>query len=118
VRRLLEWIGEPPLEFHHGDCVGADQQATELARDLGFRIVRHPPTEKRLRAWTDYDEDFAPRYYLGRNRDIVNASHVLIAAPTRMTEEPRSGTWFTIRFAHDTETPAILVGPTGRFEVR
>lgn len=35
------------IEFHHGDCIGADVQAHMIAMDYPIRIVVHPPTDPR-----------------------------------------------------------------------
>src|SRR5689334_75878 len=33
--------------LHHGDCIGADAQAHELASLLGHRVTIHPPNNNR-----------------------------------------------------------------------
>lgn len=99
--------------FHHGDCVGADEQAAGLARDAGLRIIGHPPTDGRLRAHYPSDENFDPRPYLDRNRDIVDASRVVIAAPKEMAEAAKGGTWATIRYARKRGVALWVVLPDG-----
>jgi hypothetical protein len=85
---LLGWF--PHLEvptptravtFHHGDCVGADEQAHVIARICGFFIVIHPPTDPRKRAWCTGDFVMTPAPYLDRNAAIVRSTVVLVAAP-------------------------------------
>ena len=39
-----------PLELHHGDCVGVDVQAAEVARLMGIKTVCHPPVDQSHRA--------------------------------------------------------------------
>lgn len=85
--------------FHHGDCLGADYQAQRLARQVGFRVVRHPPIDGSKRAFSLFDEERRPKPYLDRNKDIVRETEVLIATPAQMEEILRSGTWSTYRFA-------------------
>lgn len=88
------------LIFHHGDCVGADAEADAIARELGYHIVLHPPTNPKKRAFCQADYyTCAPKSYLTRNQDIVLDTGVLLAAPRERVEEQRSGTWATVRFA-------------------
>ena len=98
ARVLME---EKVDEFHHGDCIGADAQAHEIAYRQGIKIVIHPPTDPRKRAYCrKHDVIVLPeKPYLVRNHDIVDASNFLIAAPKNHHEELRSGTWATIRYA-------------------
>ena len=35
-------------EFHHGMCVGSDQQAHDVVKKEKIKIVRQPPTYKKL----------------------------------------------------------------------
>lgn len=34
-------------EGHHGDCVGADSQAHDIMKELGLRVVIHPPHQSK-----------------------------------------------------------------------
>lgn len=117
VTFLLTWLGEPPLEFHHGDCVGADAQAATAAHSLGLRIVQHPPSSDSRRAFTPADEVRDPAPYLVRNHNIVKSVDVMIATPKESVEVLRSGTWSTIRFARKYDTRTLIVHPTGRMKV-
>jgi len=40
-----------------------------------------------------------PTPYLSRNRAIVDETEMLIATPAEFTEQQRSGTWSTVRYA-------------------
>lgn len=92
-------IGTAPFEFHHGDCIGADAEAHEVALACGYEIVIHPPEYESKRAFCSGAASVKPpRPYLERNHDIVNAADVLIAAPRTLQEEVRSGTWATVRY--------------------
>ena len=98
--------------FHHGDCIGADAEAHLLASDAFQRIVIHPPTDKKYAAnilENDHVCRLSPRAYLDRNHDIVDACALVIAAPMTMNEQPRSGTWATVRYARSTQTPVIIL---------
>jgi hypothetical protein len=96
---LLKKMGM--TEFHHGDCVGADEEAHAIVRDFfpNVQIVIHPPTSAGKRAFCVGDETRESLPYLTRDRKIVDECEFLFAAPLRNTEELRSGTWSTIRYA-------------------
>ncbi len=97
-------------DFHHGDCIGADAEAHDIAKALGYTIYMHPPTNGKARA---YKDGFALKAlpYLKRNQDIVNSSHLLIAAPATQKEVIRSGTWATIRYARRNNKPIFVLEP-------
>lgn len=97
-----------PTALHHGDCIGADQQAHLLGKDAGYRIVVHPPTDSTRRAWCEGDEQLPPLPFLERDRAIVDSCDILIAAPLG-PDQPRSGTWYTIRYAQKTRRPLIVL---------
>ena len=85
---------------HHGDCTGADAQCHDLALMTGHAVEIHPPTNERARAWKKGAAHMHPaKPYLVRNHDIVDAVQMLIATPKTATEELRSGTWATVRYA-------------------
>ena len=114
-RRLCEALGAWPRgEFHHGDCVGADASAHDIACALGYRVVIHPPTNDSKRAYcAGAAVVLPPRGYLLRNGDIVDASEVMVATPGELSEQLRSGTWATIRRARRAERPMIIIYPDG-----
>lgn len=96
-----------------GDCVGADAEAFELAVATGYRLIGHPPTEPKKRAFLKYDEEFPPLPYLERNHRIVDNGSFLIAAPKSSEEYARSGTWATVRYARSKQRHGVLVLPNG-----
>lgn len=111
----LSQHGNEGCEFHHGLCIGADEQAHRLALKWGYRVHGHPP------AWAGKmanlpPTDFAMLYpalsYLDRNKRIVEDCDLLIAAPNG-PEIVRSGTWSTIRHARKLRRPVMLVMPNG-----
>ena len=105
--------------LHHGDCVGADADAHQIARRAGVHIALHPPVDDSLRAFCDYDAWYDPKTYLDRNRDIVNASTVLVACPGVMKEQHHGETWFTIRYALSIpEYPVAIIWSNGQVEMR
>lgn len=92
-------------EFHHGDCVGADAEAFEIAVELGWETIAHPCDLEHLRAFTASDIIMPVCRPLVRNRAIVKACDVLAGAPRSLTDVTRSGTWSTIRYAVATQVP-------------
>jgi hypothetical protein len=101
-------------EFHHGGCVGADMDFHMIANEYGPVIV-HPGPDgplcaKGLRGCPIW---LPAKSYLARNRDIVDACDLLIAAP-HGPEEQRSGTWSTVRYARKVGRPVVVVWPDGR----
>jgi hypothetical protein len=105
-------------EFHHGDCIGADQYAHGEAVAAFFATVGHPPLAASKRAFTRNDSEREAKEYLERNRDIVNETYGLIACPKFGMEELRSGTWATVRYARKLKRPIMIIHSDGscRFE--
>lgn len=100
-----------PTEFHHGDCIGADAEAHDIIRAFfpECRIVSHPPLKTNKRAYRKADEYRDAKEYLDRNKDIVNETDVLFAAPKSEEEELRSGTWSTIRYSRKNKFPPVIL---------
>ena len=80
--------------LHHGDAVGADRQAEEIASSYGYVIRAYPAVRG---------------HELERNRVIVAACDLLIAAPYEDDEILRSGTWATVRYARVAHKTVILL---------
>lgn len=101
----------PVTELHHGDCVGGDAQADDIARAKDIAIVIHPPIKSTKRAFKAQSGDcvWEPRPYLERNHDIVDQCDLLIALPKSSKEELRSGTWATVRYATKQGKPIIIL---------
>ena len=99
--------------FHHGDCVGADEAAHDIARESGCWITGHPCNLHGMRAHCKCDQLMPPKAPLVRNRDIVNVTNVLIACPETKDEVLRSGTWATIRYSIKEKKPLVIVYPDG-----
>lgn len=117
---LREQYGKMPAGpdfFHHGDCVGADYQAAQLAQCTGYKIIGHPPTNPKSRCYFESDKETEPKSYLIRNQEIINFSDCLIACPKSHIEEPTGGTWWTVRHARG-KIPVYLVLPTGRLVIQ
>lgn len=98
-------------QLHHGDCVGADEFAHNLAKNMGIFVVVHPPIDPRLRAWCVGDETREPLPYIERNHNIVDETGHLFVAPRTKEEQVRSGTWATYRYAKSMEIPIWKADP-------
>jgi hypothetical protein len=118
-RELLIWFKEhtPPWdkpELHHGDCVGADEEAHKIAKDLDYRVIVHPPINESARAFCLGDKILEQKEYIDRNHDIVDVSDYLIGAPSSSREQVRSGTWATMRYsAKNYPDNLIIIQPDG-----
>jgi hypothetical protein len=100
-------------ELHHGDCVGGDAQLDDIARDCCWKIVIHPPVDDSKRAFCEQPGDTVrdPKPYLERNHDIVDEVELMLAGPKTLTEQARSGTWATVRYARRIGRPVVFLDP-------
>lgn len=102
-------------EFHHGDCIRADNYAHQIAQHLGYETHIHPPIDERKRAFScDGDKHYIAQDYLDRNHIIVEMTDRLIATPKEMEEQVRGGTWSTYRYAKKCGKKIWLISPSGR----
>lgn len=102
------------FKWHHGVCVGADEQCHNLATIFDFYIQGHPPLDERYQATLHgFDIMSIPKDYIVRNHEIVDACSILIATPKEMKEVIRSGTWATIRYAKGTGVKVVRIDPFG-----
>jgi hypothetical protein len=85
---LRDFLAAGSGEFHHGDCIGADSEAHDIADECGYSIVLHPPTNPAKRAWRVVPNHMMKREkpYVDRNKDIVLDTIALIAAPAEPIE--------------------------------
>ncbi len=118
-RELLLNRGKPDY-FHHGGCVGADDEASAIVEELWGSAVLHAHLSTlinlrskdafiRSMVWT------AQKPPLNRNRDIVDCSGLLIACPKTAAEKKLSDTWATIRYARKKKIGVIIITPDGYF---
>jgi hypothetical protein len=102
------------MYLHHGDCVGADADAHNIANAMGIKVIIHPPSNYIKRAFcAGYSEMMPEKPYLDRNRIIVNINTNLVATP-KGPEKIRSGTWYTIRYARKLKRNIFIVWPDGK----
>lgn len=83
----------------HGDCLGADAEAHDLAVSLGSEVHIRPANIDKMRAGKEGVVIADPAPPLERDEDIVLDGEVLVAAPHTDHEVKRSGTWYTVRCA-------------------
>ncbi len=106
-----------PKEFHHGDCVGADEQAHNLVTAHGgIFTTGHPPDNDKYRAHCEVGYQWSPLPYLDRNKMMVDQCQILVATPGQKEEQLRSGTWATIRYARVLGRKVVMVYPDGSWE--
>src|SRR5271157_2895230 len=85
-------------EFHHGACIGADEQVAKIAADLGFKVVAHPglaADPKNLMYRSEWGGSHVPREakpFIERDHDIVDETETILATPNSYGERVRSGT--------------------------
>ncbi len=107
-------------QVHHGDCVGSDEEAHDIALASGVKWIEiHPPSLYTHRAFCHHDQSedlivvvHRPYDYLKRNWNIVDATDGLVATPSG-PEQDRSGTWATIRYARRKHKPVLIIYPDG-----
>lgn len=116
--------GAGEIEFGHGVCIGADDNAATLASSLDcVRSIREfPPTNTSKMASVQYHPDVpvfreAPAAYLARNQAIVRWCVCLFATPEQQEGEVlRSGTWSTVRFARRIGREVFVIRPDGHVQ--
>jgi hypothetical protein len=118
LRRFVKGVKATGFKFHHGDCVGADEEADKIAKAEGGSIVQHPPKipDKRAFCLVRGQDAVRPKKdYLPRNRDIVKEGKDLLLSAPKEKSEPDSqragGTWYTTRHARDVGRKIIILWP-------
>jgi hypothetical protein len=127
-------------EFMHGDYIGSDEQANQIALDVGVSIFTiHPPDNIKARAfcfdterqfrWNRELTSYYPLAYKGkeirvrwypidtylkRNHRIVDQCSYIVATPKEFVHSIRSGTWSTIRYAWKSKKDIIIIPPIER----
>ncbi len=115
---LISQLMDSTKFYHGGDCIGVDAEFVEIVRHLvpHATIIGHPPDISTKRAFCKYNIERKPKPYLLRNKDIVNESDVLLVVPKEDTEQLRSGTWATYRYAKSLNKPIIFIYPNGKYK--
>lgn len=112
--RLIKYLDQlNPRYFHHGGAKGADKEAYEIARNVipGIVLICWPCNLKDQQDFDPAEQNVihAEQAPLERNRDIVHASDILLAAPGEDQEQLRSGTWSTVRYAKKLRKNVVLI---------
>lgn len=108
-----------PLDFECDGC-RSNRDRTDQPISAPFSIVAHPPdnisSQSFAALWLSHRK-CKPANYLARNRDIVNSSDAVLAAPNVSVDPVKgSGTWYTIRYARERRKPVAIVFPDGTVE--
>jgi hypothetical protein len=103
---------EEGAQLHHGDCLGADVSVAELAKQIGYAVICHPPIDEHLRAFHKSDTILPAKSYFARNRDIVDATDLLLVVPKDTSPQPRGGTWYTHDYAVKNKKPVRIFYPS------
>lgn len=109
LSRIKEYWSEPVL--HHGDCVGVDVEVAQIAMDLGYTIVCHPPEKDHLRGFHKSHYFKEPFHYFKRNRNIVDASDLVLVIPRESSHQSSGGTWYTHDYAVKKNKPIYTFWP-------
>lgn len=120
-------IPDAIASFHHGDCIGADDDAANIADELRFedelgswKIICHPPADEKLRANNPHaNQTRKPKTHFARNRDIVDETNFLIACPQYIdpiTPGTKGGTAYTVNYARKRGKQVVIIRPDGSIE--
>jgi len=112
-------FGSSDFILLHGGCVGADDEADNIANDMRIDRWIFPSTidakrvddlfflnRKRSRCAIE-----PPEEPLLRNRKMVEIGQIVIAAPSSADEVLRSGTWATVRYARKLHRQVMIFEP-------
>lgn len=116
-KRLAECFGPEVVTWlHHGDCVGGDELAHDIAKMLGYKNHIHPPTDNKLRAHKRGDKIEPAKPYIERNHDIVHEVSSMYVMPDSFEEKLRSGTWATWRYTKTRGIHWVIIYPDSTFK--
>lgn len=117
-RRLVSFLDA--TEFHHGDCIGADDQAATIIHELRplLPIHSHPCTITNKRAFNPHATVIYPvKPPFDRNKIIVDKSSHMVATPKEMQEQKNGGTWHAARYSKSQKIPLLIIYPGGELEI-
>ena len=99
--------------FHHGLCIGSDDEAHDIAKENNCYIIGHPPLNKRFAVDKIVNEMREPLPYLMRDHKIVDEATIMFGTPNSKQEILKSGTWATIRYARKLHRLLTIIYPDG-----
>lgn len=99
--------------FHHGDCIGVDNQANSIASLLGYETVAHPPSNNSKRAFCKSDTTLPEMSYYARNMAIVDSCQIIIGCPRIKEISSGSGTWSTIKYCRSSDKNLLVLNSYG-----
>jgi hypothetical protein len=115
----VSYLRGEDLHFHHGDCIGVDEQAAKFMNEMKVTrehaqmnspvplqkiiVEAHPGQNKRgdspKRAFVPADVVHPTKDYLYRDREMVELAENVLIVPKGFREEQFGGTWYTFRHA-------------------
>lgn len=105
--------------LRHGDCIGVDKEAHNIAKYLKRNVIIHPPAIDKYRAFCETDEGdeiLEPKQYLDRNWDIIKSSEIIFIIPKEFQEQYEgSGTWASFRYAKKLNKKNYIIFPDGSY---
>ena len=115
-------------EAHHGDCEGGDEEFHHVFSRIDDqwldKVVIHPPdiAKKRAMMICRTENLREQKYYTARNKDIVDETDVLFAAPHDVIHDScRHGTCSTVRYARKhrdkTGKSIVIIGRDGSYSL-
>jgi hypothetical protein len=106
-------------EWGHGCCIGSDHDGDMFVKfrmNPSIPVHYFPPTDHSKMA-TYYPDDCDTVHpeepYIERNHSLVDWADYMIFCPSSMSENWRSGTWATYRYALLQNKPYTIVFPNG-----
>lgn len=121
-------VGEiQPREFHHGSCLGADEDAAlsvSFRSDIRTDIMAWPgkPASGGANEFLSQRAIEASNYvmremtHFARNREIVKAATHVIGCPWQASRPPKGtggGTWYTLEQGEKAGKVVIVIWPDG-----
>lgn len=124
-------------EFCHGDCIGADKEANNIALEFGIKVFTiFPPLEGKKRAWVFNREHQKMGYewnpiifssgnlinvrwmpsdtYLESRKHLIDNVEHFIAAPKEYEHSIKSAVWSVIRYAWKVKRGVTIIPPVIR----